>query len=321
MRRRSVSITGATGFVGYAAAEAFIRDGWHVQAIVRPGNRKPIPAGAAAIQAGLTAEALADACAGTDVVIHSAALIRAKDESTFNAVNVEGTRAAADASRSVGARLILISSQAAGGEGTRAEPRHENDPPAPVNAYGRSKLAAESVVRQSPDLAWTILRPCAVYGPRDRAFLPLFRMARKGIFLVPVGADPDLTLIHIEDLVRAIVIAASTGAAVGETLFVGHPEPSSGSEMLRALASTLSQPFRPIRIPRALFGAAAALGDLMWKLGVAPLVDSSRLRELRSRGFVCSVDRARDVLGYSAQIPLHEGLDATAEWYRREGWI
>jgi nucleoside-diphosphate-sugar epimerase len=321
MRRRSVSITGATGFVGYSAAEAFVRDGWYVQAVVRPGNRKPVPAGATAVEADLSPLSLAEACAGSDILLHGAALIRARNEATFNAVNVEGTRAAVDAARHIGARLVLISSQAAGGEGTVAAPRRESDPPAPVNAYGRSKLSAEDVVRASRDLAWTILRPCAVYGPRDRGFLPLFRMARKGIFLVPTGADPDLTLIHVDDLVRAIVIAASTATAVEQTLFLGHPDPARASDVLRALAVAEQRPFRPTHIPGMVFGTMARLGDVLWRLGGTPLVDSSRLRELRSRGFVCSVERARVGLGFTAQIPLQAGVAQTARWYRDAGWV
>jgi nucleoside-diphosphate-sugar epimerase len=321
MRRRSVSITGATGFVGYSAAEAFIRDGWYVRAIVRPGSRKPVPDGASVVEANLSPLSLVEACSGSDVLVHSAALIRARDEAAYNKVNVDGTRAAADAARQIGARLVLISSQAAGGEGTRVAPRREIDPPAPVNAYGRSKLASEGVVRSSPGLAWTILRPSAVYGPRDRGFLPLFRMARKGIFLVPVGADPDLTLVYVDDLVRAIVIAASNGTVLGETFFIGHGDPVKGSDVLKALAATGHRPFQPIRIPRAVMGALARLGDAAWKFGAAPLVDSSRLRELRSEGFVCSVDRARDLLGFTAQIALGDGIAQTGRWYADAGWV
>jgi dihydroflavonol-4-reductase len=319
MKSRSISITGATGFVGWSVAETCVREGWDVRAIVRRGNRKPVPAGVTLVESGLDAVSLAQASAGSDVIVHSAGLIRAKDEASFTAVNVEGTRAAADAAKQTGARLVLISSQAAGGEGTPSAPRLESDPPAPVNAYGRSKLAAEGVVRASSGLAWTILRPCAVYGPRDSGFLPLFRMARRGLFLVPVNADPALTLIYIDDLVRAIVLAASSERAVGETCFVGHPVPGKGSDVLRAIAAAEQRPFRPVNIPGPLFWLMAAAGDLLWKVGGTPLVDSSRLRELRSRGFVCSVDRARDVLGFTAQTSLQDGIARTARWYRDAG--
>ncbi len=320
MKSRSVSITGVTGFVGWHVAEAFARDGWNVRAVVRRGNRKPVPSGVTVIESDLSVESLRTACAGSDVLVHSAALIRAKDEAAFNVVNVEGARAAAHAAAAAGARLVLISSQAAGGQGTPASPRRELDPPAPVNAYGRSKLASEAVVRDTPGLAWTILRPCAVYGPRDHGFLPLHRMARKGLFFVPSGADTYFTLIFIADLVRAVLLAAERSQAVGETLFIGHPGPRTGGDVLRAIAAFERRPFRPFPLPAALFTLLAKVGDLSWKIGVKPLVDSGRLVELRAEGFVCSVERARDVLGFTAEMPLEAGVAETATWYRAHGW-
>jgi nucleoside-diphosphate-sugar epimerase len=146
-------------------------------------------------------------------------------------------------------------------------------------------------------------------------------MARRGIFLVPAGADPDLTLVHVDDVVHAIVIAASSGKVLGDTFFIGHADPVKGSDVLRALAATEHRAFRPIRIPRAVFGALAWLGDVAWKYGAAPLVDSSRLRELRSEGFVCSVERARDLLGFTAQIGMLDGLAQTGRWYADAGWL
>jgi nucleoside-diphosphate-sugar epimerase len=321
MKSRSISLTGATGFLGGHLAEAFVAQGWDVRAIVRRGSGKALPAGVSRIEADLTADDLSRACVGTDVVVHNAAVIRAPSQAAFDAVNVGGTGAAAAAARQSGARLLLISSQAAGGEGTPESPRHESDPPQPVNAYGRSKLAAEQILRTAENLRWTILRPCAVFGPRDRGFLPLFRMARRGLFFVPSHEETFFTLIHVNDLVRAVVLAVESERAVGETMFVGHPSPRTGTDLLRAIAAAEGRRFTPLRIPRALFSGAAALGDLAWKIGVKPLVDSGRLRELHAAGFVCSVDRIQQVLGFEAEIPIEEGIARTSRWYREQGWI
>ena len=64
----------------------------------------------------------------------------------------------------------------------------------------------------------------------------------------------------------------------------------------------------------------AAAGDVAWKVGLRPTVDSGRLAELRAPGFVCSVDRIRDRIGFVAKMPLHEGIEQTARWYREKGW-
>ena len=314
-------MTGATGFVGWHVADAFVRDGWHVRAVVRPGNTKPVPPGVEVVEAELSAGPLARACGGADLLIHCAALIRARDDRTFNAVNVEGTRAAVRAASHAGARLLLVSSQAAGGTGTPRTPRSEAERPAPINAYGRSKLAAEEVVRDTADLRWIIVRPSAVYGPRDRGFLPLFRLAKRGLFVVPTAGQTAFTLLYIGDLVRAIRLAAESDAAVGETLFIGHAAPRTGIDLLSAVAAAEGRACRPYFVPRTLVAALAAAGDLAWRLGVKPLVDSSRFAELQAEGFVCSVERARRVLGFVAETPLEEGVALTARWYREQGWI
>src|SRR4051812_468765 len=113
MKRRSVSITGATGFVGSHLADAFRNDGWDVRAIVRPGNRRALPEGVRALTSPLEARPLAQAVAGSDLIVHAAALIRAPNDAAFAAVNVEGTRAVVEAANASGARLLHISSLAA----------------------------------------------------------------------------------------------------------------------------------------------------------------------------------------------------------------
>jgi nucleoside-diphosphate-sugar epimerase len=321
MKSRSLSITGATGFVGWHVAEGFRHAGWRVRAIVRPGSVKPVPDGVDAVEAPLAGAALVAAVQGSDLLIHSAGVIRAPTEAGFHAVNVDGTRAAVYAANQACARFVLISSQAAIGPGTVERPSLEDDQPWPVNAYGRSKLAAERVVRETARIPWTILRPCAVYGPRDRGFLPLFRLAKRGLFFFPAAPTTSFTFIDVEDLVRCVVLAASEERALGETLFVGHAEPKTADDLLRALAHTSSRRYHPRSISPAIVHGFAVLGDLAWKLGQKPVIDTGRLAELRSEGFVCSVDRARALIGFTARVSVQVGIERTAQWYRANGWL
>ena len=321
MKSGSLSVTGATGFVGWHITDTFLRHGWDVRAVVRPGNTKPVPVRARVVEADLEPGALTRACAGTEIIIHCAGTIRAPDEDAFNAVNVEGTRAAADAARRVGARFIHISSQAAGGPGTVAHPRSEFDQDAPVNAYGRSKLAAEATVRSTPRLQWTILRPCAAYGPRDTSFLTLFKMAKRRLLASPTRRDSSFTLIHVGDLVEAVRLTVLSPESIGETMYVGHPEPRTASEIMRIVASVCGRRSRAGRIPGAALSTAAALGNLLWKTGARPMIDGGRLAEFQAAGFVCSSGRIRDVVGFVADTVLEDGMARTARWYRDEGWL
>jgi nucleoside-diphosphate-sugar epimerase len=214
-----------------------------------------------------------------------------------------------------------MSSQAAGGPGSTISPAKETDPPQPLNAYGRSKLASEAVVRTAARVPWTIVRPSAIYGPRDRGFLPLFRMAARGIFLEVAEPAAWFTLINVDDVVRSVMLSAVSERACGETFFIGHPDPHRAEDLLRQLAAVYGRRYRPLRVPAPVVRVAAFAGDVMWRFGAKPLIDRGRLAELRAHGFVCDVSRVRERLGFTAAIPLPEGLARTARWYADRGWV
>ena len=321
MKSRSVSITGATGFLGWHLSVAFRDAGWRVRAVVRPGNRKPVPDGVDPVESALDRAPLTAAIGDSSLLVHSAALVRAATDREIDDVNVGGTSAAVDAANAAGARLLFISSMAAIGPGTAAKPCREDDVPHPINAYGRSKLAAEAIVRSQARVPWTIVRPSAVYGPRDRGFLPLFRLASHGIFLMVASPATPFTFIYVDDLMASLMAVAADERAVGQTMFLGHPSPETADDLMRALADALGRTYRPVRLPAFLMGIAGAVGDMGWKLGLKPAVDSARAAEIRAGGFVCAVDRAREVLGFTAAVPLRDGVARTARWYRDHGWV
>jgi nucleoside-diphosphate-sugar epimerase len=295
-----------------------------VRAVVRPGNARPLPPGVESVEASLDASgvgALARAFEFSSAIVHAAGMTRGRHESAFQAINVAGTRAVVEAANDAGARLLLISSQAAVGPGTPVRPSREDDEPRPVNAYGRSKLAAEVVVRTAARVPWTILRPSMVYGPRDRQFLPLFRLASRGISPLVTDPSTSFTFIYVDDAVRAVLAAAEHQGAVGQTLFLGHPDVESAADVLRYMAAAFERPYRPRRLPLAVVRAASVAGDLAWLLGWQPPVDRHRLVELTAEGFVCAVERARQALGFTASTALPEGVARTAQWYRARGWI
>ena len=320
MKSPSVSITGATGFVGSHLAEAFRDAGWAVRGIVRPGSTNILPGSVERVESSLDRDALSRAVDGSSVLVHGAALVRARRASEFGEVNVGGTRAAVVAANAAGAKLLLMSSQAAVGPGTALRPRLEEDEPEPLTPYGRSKLEAEGVVRANARVPWVIARPSAVYGPRDRGFLPLFRLASRGVFPIVAGGNPAFTLIHVRDLVRALVLAVSDERAWGATMFLGYSRPQRVDELLRGLARAVGRRYRPVRIPSSLMRLAAAAGELAWMSGYQPLIDNTRLVELQAEGFVCNVDRARELIGFSAATDWPEGAEETARWYRERRW-
>jgi len=321
MKKRSVSVTGATGFLGWQIATDLVARGWSVRAIVRPGTTSAAPEGVEIREAALDAAALTSAFDGSDVVVHAAGLTRARSDRAFRSVNVDGTRAVVAAANAVAARLVHMSSLAAIGPGTPDRPAHEDDRPQPLTPYGKSKLGSEAVVRSDARVPWTILRPAAVYGPRDRQFLPLVRLATRGVFPLLAPSSTAFTLVYVDDVARAVAIAAENSRPPGEALFIGHPDPQTAYAVLRQLAQTLDRPFRPRRVPAVAVRALALAGEAAWRVGRRPPLDLARFAELRAEGFVCSVERARSVMGFTAETSLAEGFGRAVRWYRERGWI
>jgi nucleoside-diphosphate-sugar epimerase len=318
---RLVALTGATGFIGRSLAAHLVARGDRVRAVVRVDSPRPAPGGVEVIRAPLTADALGRAFAGADHVVHLAGVVSTAQAERFTTVNVEGTRAAAAAARDAGARLVHISSLAAAGPAPAESPRGEDDAPAPLTAYGRSKLAAEDVVRASRGLRWTILRPGAVYGPADRAVLPLFRLAERGWMPLVGRRGAAYSFVYVDDLVRAIA-AAVDGDADGLVCFVGHPQPVTVRQLLDAIRAAVGRPARLVRVPAAIVYPAALACDLLGRMiGRTLPLNLRRCAEIYSEGFVCRVDRLRERLGIVPAVGLREGTARAATWYREHGWI
>jgi nucleoside-diphosphate-sugar epimerase len=320
LSKRAV-ITGATGFIGWHLAEWLRDHGWQVRAAMRPESRGSIPPGIERLFVRFSATELASAFAGSDVVFNLAGRTSAPTRRGFDRVNVEVTREVATAARDAGVRLVQVSSQAAAGPASMSHPRTESDAPAPCSPYGGSKLAGERVVEHLDGLAWSIIRPVAVYGPRDRGFLPLFRLARAGV--LPGFGDPAscFVLVHVMDLVPALERAAVLETALHQTFFVGHPALCRTDTIYDALAHAVGRRVRILPVPRPLLQLAALWGDLVSACGGTLVFDRSKLSEFSAGGFACTVEKAQRLLGVTPTTGLPEGFAATAAWYREHGWL
>ena len=300
-----IAVTGASGFIGGHLVAHLEARGDAVGRVARPFVR----------------DTLSAAFAGVDVVVHVAGVVSAMDERAYVDGNVTATRIVAEAARDAGVRLVHVSSLAAAGPASPRRPRVEDDPPAPINAYGRSKLAGEEALKRTDGLRWTILRPGVVYGPRDRALLPLFVLSRRGMLPLVGRPTAAYTLIHVDDVVRAIAAAVDRGAS-GDTIILGHRDPVATRALLEAVREAAGGRAAIIPIPRLLVRLAAWGGDAATAMTRRrPLIDSRRYVELYAEGFVCRVDRLRDRLGAEAQIQLADGLTRTARWYESQGWL
>lgn len=327
-------VTGATGFVGSHLVEALLAQGHEVACLARDAGKaaRLFGDGRARIVVGdlRSSGALEDGCRVADVVFHVAGLIAAKHKAEFYTINrdatmrlVEIARAAAPGLR----RFVYVSSLSAAGPSRRGRAITEAEPPNPVSEYGRSKLAGEAAVRAA-QVPWTIVRPPAVYGPRDTESLRLFRFARLGV--MPLYGDPaqELSLVHVADLARALV-AATAQACEGRTYFAAHADHTTSRALMAAIfAATRAARARPeipprfIRIPPALAVAGLwLLGTAARAAGRATMLSPDKGPELLAEAWTCDpAALARDA-GWRAEITLDAGLGSTAAWYVQHGWL
>jgi nucleoside-diphosphate-sugar epimerase len=329
-------VTGATGFVGSHLAEALLRQGAEVTALVRSPSKAALlnQLGVRQVRGDLhDRAALIEATRGQDAIFHVAGLVAAHDEAEFRYGNREGTAklvaAIREALPSRGTaeppRLVYVSSMAAGGPAPRGRPRQGHEPSAPVTAYGRSKLEGEEVVRGS-GLLWTVIRPPMVYGPRDTEVLKVFRLTRTG--LVPVFGDgtQELSAIYGPDLAEALVAAATSEAAPGRTYYACHPEVFSSRSFVEAVARVVrpanTRAIRVVPLPPWLArGALTVTGAAARLAGKATILTRDKANEFLQPAWTGDPSPLIRDTGWRPSHGLETGLPATLLWYREQGWL
>ena len=299
-----IALTGGTGFVGGATIAVALAAGHQVRALTR--RTQPPRQGITWVEGALDRpDSLARLCAGADAALHIAGVVNAPDRAGFVAGNITGTAAMITAARGAGiSRFIHVSSLAA------REPGLSN--------YGWSKAEAEARVAAS-GLEWIMVRPPAVYGPGDTEMLDLFRMARRGLVLLPPRGR--ISVVHVTDLAR-LLVALAAGAGDRHAVYEvddGEPQGWSHAGFADALGEAVGRKVRTLHAPKlALY--MAARGDRLLRGGKAKLTPD-RARYLAHSDW--TADRAhrppRDL--WYPDIPTRQGLANTARWYRAQGWI
>jgi dihydroflavonol-4-reductase len=323
-----VLLTGASGFVGSHILDRLMQQGIPTRLLLRNSSSdRFIARHLASVEQcdGSTAQpdSLAAAMEGISHVIHCAGLVKALRLRQFHEVNQLGTRNMVDAANAKGiARFIHVSSLAAAGPGTAEKPVHASDAPQPVSDYGRSKLAGEREVETRCQCEFTILRPPAVYGPRDGEFLRLFKAVQAG-FLPDVGCGRQaLSLVFVEDLARVIVGCLHPPAAAGRVFFVAHPEVQTARAFGELVAGELGKHPLRLPIPVPLLWPVCWGQQLISQLTqTANVLSGQKYAELRAPGWVCDASALKTELGLECPTTLAEGVRRTADAYRADGWL
>jgi nucleoside-diphosphate-sugar epimerase len=197
-------------------------------------------------------------------------------------------------------------------------------PARPLTHYGRSKLAGERLLPGELKglVPFAIVRPPAIYGPRDLALLPFFRLAARGLAPGLEGAGRRFNLLHARDVARGLLLAAEAEAASGRTYFLADEQGYGYPDIARSMAQAYGRRVRRVPVPDLLLDIAAILTEEAGALvGRAPVFSRDKARELKARWWLASAARARRELGWAPRIPLDEGMRETARWYAEAGHV
>ncbi|MFC2075818.1 NAD-dependent epimerase/dehydratase family protein [candidate division KSB1 bacterium] len=322
-----VLVTGANGFVGSHLTEALVKRGDRVTCLVRRTSNlawiKNLPVDFVYGELSDPAS-LPPAVDGIDLAFHVAALTRAPDRETFFRVNSAGTenlcRALAE-SGSDGARFVFVSSLAAGGPGGPGQVVTENDPDRPVSWYGFSKLEAEAAVKRLLD-NWVIVRPPAVYGPRDDGLYLFHRMATRGFILIPGGFEKIFSLIHSDDLVTGLLAAAGKPNTSGKTFYLSDGSIYAWERLIPVFRSILGTDIKARYLPAVFHTPIMSLLQAWDHLSQRPgALNHQKMIELKQHSWACDNSLARVELGFHPTISIQDGFRDCYRWYRAEGWL
>ena len=323
-----ILVTGATGFIGGHLVERLLLRRERVRVLARkPGSvfdKMPIEV----VRGDLTSgDGLARALEGVDTVLHLAGVTKALTIADYYTGNVRGTENLARAIAGLNAkaarpvRTVHVSSLAAVGPSPDGAPVTEDAEPHPVAQYGKSKLEGERMLRSIlPDAV--IVRPPAVYGPRDTDIFEILKSVNQGLVMQIAGGERYFSVIYVTDLVDGIIAAAREPKAVGRAYFLAHPRIASWSELIGIAARIMGRKPRIIMVPPSAANAVAYCAELWARLIRKPgIVSRDKVAELQCTNWVCDNRRAKQELGFTATTDINDGLAAALAWYREAGWL
>jgi nucleoside-diphosphate-sugar epimerase len=321
-------VTGASGFIGSNLVDRLLAEGAQVKCLVRPrSNLTWLGSPHLTLVSGDFHDpaSLGPAVVDVDVVFHVAGATRAARRAGYFQGNLEATCNLLRACEDYGPedqKFLFISSLAAAGP-SPGLPLTEDLEPHPVSAYGESKLAAERAIlafgRTRPVI---VIRPPAVYGPRDRDTFRLFKSVQRGLHVIPGLSAQKVSLVHVEDLVTGVLLAVRSEQAPGRVYYICGEGQHDWQTVGDYLGRALGRRFGTLYVPWGVMRLVALGGSLASQFTRIPtLLSLDKLRDIRQSNWLCSNERAKAEIGFQPAIDLLTGLATTAAWYKKMGWL
>jgi UDP-glucose 4-epimerase len=316
-------VTGASGFVGRALCRR-LRGKGRVRGLFRSPAQGPWDE---AVLADIsTGAAPREAFDGVDTVFHLAAKtddgrVPPGDEGLFHRVNTEGTARILDASAAAGvARFVFASSIKAMGH-SGGEPADETVSARPSTPYGKSKKAAEDLVLADSRLPHAcVVRATPVYGPGSKGNVSrMIRAMARGVFPAPPDTRNARSMIHVDDLARALDLCADHEAAAGRLFIVSDGRVYSTRQIYEWVRASMGKGQPVWSVPASVLRAAGKVGDALGVVAGKPLPLNGGLVE-RLLGSACyDSSLIRRTLGFAPEWDLERSLPAIVRGLPQSG--
>ncbi len=326
-----ILITGANGFVGSHLIDEALSRGWDTYAAIRKSSNTeflkdprikfcyPDYMDVNSMISILEKEKF-------DFIIHNAGLTRANSLDDYHKINVDYTANLAKAASAVSTlkKFVFISSIESYGsaDDTKEGFVSENKKPNPRTDYGRSKQKAEVELKKETNLPWIILRPTAVFGPRERDFLELFRTVKK-FKIAPIVGSPDIkyTFIYVKDLIR-VTMDACLASGTHKGYFVSDGRIHKMSFFTGSIAKALGVNYKQVRIPLGIIAGVVKINGILDRFKKQKsLLNAEQYAKMTAENWDCDISGLVNDFNFFPQYNLEQAIEETATWYTENGWL
>ncbi len=333
---KKLLITGASGFIGGFIVEKALEKGFGVFAVVRKTSSKKYLSDTRINFVELSLndvesmtkelESLKTEHGQFDFVIHNAGITKTNHNTEYFVVNTEITKKFIQSLMKAGLisnKFIFISSLAAAGPGTEESNNtiKIDQTPRPVTSYGKSKLEAEKFLQETSRFPYLILRPTAVFGPRDAELFTLFSIVSKG-FEFYIGTDKQrLSFIYVKDFVD-LLFGALESEVTNKIYYLSDGKNYLIKDFAQAIKSSMTKKTLKIIVPVPIVSAIAfILEKLLGAFGKVPALNSEKMAELTSANWTCDMIPFFNDVSARPKYDLQSAIDETVTWYKQENWI
>lgn len=300
---KTIALTGATGFIGRVLLQHLTDQGYFVKALHRQGSSlPPKPVNSVKWISGALedTDSLRTLVTDVDSVVHCAGAVRGITLEDFQKINTAGVRQLLQVAVDQGvSSFLLISSLAA------REPS--------LSHYALSKRLGENVLSEYSDrISWSILRPPAVYGPGDREMLPLLKLLLRGFVPIIGSKDGRFSLLHVNDLAKAVICLLHSGATADGQCFElhdGHPNGYTWGEIAAIAAQLNGKPSRCFSFPRGLISIISQFNITAARLfGYQPMLTPGKVKEIFHPDWVSENTKITRAIDWQPEILFDDGM-------------